>query len=230
MRRIRHEAGLPAAKCTTPGEVPTDSKVATANKVATDSAAARSSAARFRAFIAGELAKRRNSVAIYQDLVEHHGFEGSYDAVKRLARKLRDETPKVSCRFETEPGQEAQDDGEGALTRNPSTGKYRRPRSFVMTLGNSRHASRKTVWKSSTEICCKLHEEAFAYFGGVPRTIRLDNLKEGVIKPDIYDPQLNRLYAAMLEHNGIVALPCRPYAPDLKERLSPRSGTRRKRL
>jgi hypothetical protein len=211
VRRIRREAELPAAKCTTPGEVPTDSKAATASNVATGSAAARSSAAPFCAFIEGELAKRRNSAAIYQDLVEHHGFEGSYDAVKRLARKLRGDTPKVSCRFETEPGQEAQVDyGEGALTRNPSTGKYRRPRLFVLTLGNSRHAFRKTVWKSSTEIWCKLHEEAFAYFGGVPRMIRLDNLKEGVIKPDIYDPQLNRLYAAMLEHNGIVALPCRP--------------------
>ena len=225
VRRIRHEAGLSAAKCTTPGEVPTDPKAATASKVATDSAAARSSAAPFRAFIEGELAKRRNSAAIYQDLVEHHGFEGSYDAVKRLARKLRGDTPKVSCRFETEPGQEAQVDyGEGALTRNALTGKYRRPRLFVMTLGNSRHAFRKTVWKSSTEIWCKLHEEAFAYFGGVPRTIRLDNLKEGVIKPDIYDPQLNWLYAKMLEHNGIVALPCRPYAPDLKGKVESAVG------
>ena len=103
------------------------------------------------------------------------GFGGSYDAVKRLARKLRGDLPKVSCRFETEPGQEAQVDyGEGALTRHPSTGKYRRPRLFVMTLGNSRHAFRKVVWKSSTEIWCKLHEEAFAYFGGVART-SLDN-------------------------------------------------------
>jgi hypothetical protein len=35
------------------------------------------------------------------------------------------------------------------------------------------------------------------------------------LKPDIYDPQLNPLYAAMLHHYGVVALPCRPYAPDL---------------
>jgi transposase len=224
VRRIRHEAGLPA-KCTTPAEVPTDPKPHTELKVPTDLSAARSSAAPFRAFIEGELAKRRNSAAIYQDLVEHHGFEGSYDAVKRLARKLRGDIPKVSCRFETEPGQEAQVDyGEGALTRNPSSGKYRRPRLFVMTLGNSRHAFRKVVWKSSTEIWCKLHEEAFAYFGGVPRTIRLDNLKEGVIKPDVYDPELNRLYAAMLAHNGVVALPCRPYAPDLKGKVESAVG------
>ena len=93
-----------------------------------------------------------------------------------------------------------------------------------MTLGNSRHAFRKTVWNSSTEMWCKLHEEAFAYFGGTTLTIRLDNLKEGVLKPDIYDPQLNPLYAKMLEHYGVVALPCRPYAPDLKGKVESAVG------
>jgi hypothetical protein len=62
-RRIRHAAGLPA-KCTTRAQVPTDSNATTTSKVATDSAA-RSNAAPFRAFIESELAKRRNSAAIY---------------------------------------------------------------------------------------------------------------------------------------------------------------------
>ena len=96
-------------------------------------AVTRSSAEPFRAFVETELAKRRNAMAIYQDLVEHHGYTGSYDAVKRLARKLRKREPKVSCRFETEPGQELQVDyGEGGLTRDPRTGKYRRPRLFTL--------------------------------------------------------------------------------------------------
>ena len=93
-----------------------------------------------------------------------------------------------------------------------------------MTLSASRHAFRKVVWNSSKETWCRLHEEAFAYFGGVPETIRLDNLREGVLKPDIYDPQLNPLYAAMLRHYGVVALPCRPYAPDLKGKVESQIG------
>jgi len=93
-----------------------------------------------------------------------------------------------------------------------------------MTLSNSRHAFRKTVWESSSEVWCRLHEEAFAYFGGAAPTIRLDNLKEGIIKPDIYDPQLNALYAKMLERHGVVALPCRPYAPDLKGKVESAVG------
>src|SRR5450631_4309388 len=173
----------------------------------------RSSCEGHRPFIAAEAAKG-------PDLVEHHGYEGSYDAVKRFVRPLVSHTPKISCRFETLPGQEAQVDyGEGAPTRDVRSGKYRKPRLFVLSLSFSRHAFRKVVWRSSQQIWCELHEEAFAYFGGVPEWIRLDNLKEGVIDPDIYDPELNRLYATVLKYYKVIPLPCRPYSPDLKGKV-----------
>lgn len=54
---------------------------------------------------------------------------------------------------------------------HPQSGKYRWPRLSVMKLSNSWRAFRRIVWKSSTEICCKLHEEAFAKFSGAPHTI-----------------------------------------------------------
>ena len=44
----------------------------------------------------------------------------------------------------------------------------------------------------------------------------LDNLKEGVIKPDLYEPELNRLYAAVLTHYGVVADPARVRDPNRK--------------
>jgi len=185
----------------------------------------RSSCEAHRSFIEAEVAKGRNSVAIFQDLVEHHGYEGAYNAVKRFVRKIVPPEQKASCRFETPPGAEAQVDyGEGAPTLHSQTGKYRKPRLFVLSLGCSRHAFRKVVWKSSKEIWCALHEEAFAYFGGVTKTIRLDNLREGVIDPDIYDPELNPLYADLLKHYGVVAMPCRPYAPDLKGKVESAVG------
>jgi transposase len=185
----------------------------------------RSSCEPHRAFIEAELAKGRNATAIFQDLVEHHGYEGSYNAVKRFVHQLKPFEPWVSCRFETAPGDEAQVDyGEGTLTLDPRTGKYRRPRLFVMTLGYSRHAFRRVVWESSSEVWCRLHEEAFAFFGGAVKMLRLDNLKEGIIKPDIYDPELNALFAALLTHYNVVALPCRPYAPDLKGKVESAVG------
>jgi len=50
------------------------------------------------------------------------------------------------------------------------------------------------VWNSSKKTWCQLHEEAFRYSGGCFQYVTLDILKEGVIKPDIYDPQFNELF------------------------------------
>jgi hypothetical protein len=107
-------------------------------------------------------------------------------------------------------GEEVQVDyGEGAPTRYPGTDRYRRPRLFVMTLRYSRRSFRRVVWKSSQETWARLHEQAWRYFGGAANYVALDNLKEGVIKPDLYEPALNPVYAAVLAHYGVVADPAR---------------------
>src|SRR5439155_3919156 len=125
--------------------------------------------------------------------------------------------PEQYDRLEFAPGEEAQVDyGEGAPTRHPSSGRYRKPRLFVMTLRYSRRSFRKVVWKSSSEVWARLHEEAFRYFGGCVQYVVLDCLKEGVITPDIYQPQLNRVYGAMLAHYGVVADPARVRDPNRK--------------
>jgi transposase len=65
------------------------------------------------------------------------------------------------------------------------------------------------VWKSSQEIWARLHEQAWRYFGGSCRYVVLDNLKEGVLKPDLYEPELNPVYAATLARYGVVGDPAR---------------------
>ncbi len=47
----------------------------------------------------------------------------------------------------------------------------------------------------------------------------LDNLREGVLTPDVYDPTLNPLYRDMLRHYGAVPLPCRVGHPDRKGKV-----------
>jgi transposase len=44
------------------------------------------------------------------------------------------------------------------------------------------------VWKSSHQIWAELPERALRYLGGCPQYVVLDNLKEGVIKPDLHEP------------------------------------------
>lgn len=64
--------------------------------------------------------------------------------------------------------------------------------------GCSRKSVRLLAWKSSSRVWAELHERAFRQLGGVPHVIVLDNLREGVITPDIYDPALNPLYRDVL--------------------------------
>lgn len=176
---------------------------------------ARSACEPHREWIEAQIRLGRNAMAIYQDLVDHHGFASRYNSVKRFCRSLRRVEPAQFDRLEFLPGEEAQVDyGEGALTL--ANGRYRRPRLFVMTLRHSRRSFRKVVWNSSSETWARLHEEAFRYFGGAVRYVVLDNLKEGVIKPDIFEPELNRVYAEMLRHYGVVADAARVRDPNRK--------------
>src|SRR6202140_4847037 len=105
------------------------------------------------------------------------------------------------------------------MVRDPHSGKYRRTRLFVLTLGYSRKSVRLLVFRSSTRVWAELHEKAFRRLGGVTRVVVLDNLREGVITPDIYDATLNPLYRDVLKHYGAVALPCRVQDPDRKGKV-----------
>jgi transposase len=149
-------------------------------------------------------------MAIWQDLVDDHGFTARYASVRRFVVALRGSTPiEARVIITTAPGEEAQVDyGDGPMVRDGSTGKYRRTRLFVLTLGYSRKSVRLLVWRSSTQIWAELHEHAFRRLGGTVRVIVLDNLREGVLTPDIYDPTLNPLYRDVLTHYGAVCNFC----------------------
>ena len=103
------------------------------------------------------------------------------------------------------------------MVRHPQTSQYRRTRLFVLTLGYSRKSVRLLTWRSSARIWAELHEKAFRRLGGCVRVVVLDNLREGVLVPDIYDPILNPLYRDALAHYSVVALPCRVQDPDRKD-------------
>ncbi len=146
-----------------------------------------------------------------------HGYAGAYNSVKRFANKLRHREPEQFDRLAFLPGEEMQVDyGEGALTRVPGTDRWRKPRLFVATLRYSRRSYRCVVWRSSQETWARLHEQAWRYFGGSCRYVVLDNLKEGVLKPDLYEPELNPVYAAALAHYSVVADPARVRDPNRK--------------
>lgn len=177
---------------------------------------ARSACEAHRTWIEEQVHVGRNAQSIYQDLVEAFDFTHRYNSVKRFVRTLKARDPQRFDVLESLPGEEAQVDfGQGALTLY-RPGQYRRPFLFVMTLKYSGKSFRKVIWKADQQSWARLHEEAFFSLGGSVGYVVLDNLKQGVIKPDLYEPRLNPVYAAMLAHYGCTADVCRVEDPNRK--------------
>ncbi len=216
-------------------EVTTDPKVVAgpdpakpANEVTTDPGApgpspgpTPSTSEPYRELIEAGLSHGRNAMSIWQEMVDRYGFTGAYESVKRYVRKLRGtQSPEARVIILTAPGEESQVDyGTGPMVRDAQTGKYRRTRLFVLTLGFSRKSVRLLAFHSSARIWAELHERAFRRLGGATKVVVLDNLKEGVLAPDIYDPGLNPLYRDVLAHYAAVAMPCRIQDPDRKGKV-----------
>lgn len=158
---------------------------------------------------------------IWRLLKEEHELKASYCSVKRyLKREFNVGTPKVTVRIETPPGQEAQVDfGYAGFMYDPVTQKDRKSWAFIMTLSYSRHRFVRFVFRMDSPTWIDCHIRALQFFEGVPGTVILDNLKSGVLKPDIYDPTLNFAYADLERHYGFVADPAKVRSPKLKGKV-----------
>ncbi len=158
---------------------------------------------------------------IWRLLRETFHITVGYTTIKRYLRKeFSFGRPKVTVRMETSPGEEAQVDfGYVGFMYDPDTQKKRKTWAFIMTLSYSRHKYVRFVFRQDVAIWLDCHERAFAFFRGVPKRIILDNLKSGVIKPDIYDPAINRAYADMERHYRFIADPARVKKPEHKGKV-----------
>jgi len=155
---------------------------------------------------------------IWQDLIGDYGFEGSYSSVKRFIRRLGKATPLPFRRMECEAGHEAQVDfGTGAWIIED--GRKRRTHVLRIVLSHSRKGYSEAVLKQDSENFIRVLENAFHAFGGVPRTLVIDNLKAAVNKADWFDPELNPKVVAFARHYNFVVLPTKPYTPRHKGKV-----------
>jgi hypothetical protein len=173
-------------------QVSTDSgqpKPATKEEVSTDPAPvpgrapSASACEPYRELITEALGRGRNAMAIWQDLVDDHGFTARYASVRRFVATLRGSRPtEARVVITTPPGEEGQVDyGAGPMVRWAATGKYRRTRLFVFTLAHSRKAVRLLTWRSSAQIWCELHERAFRCLGGTVKVVVYDYVPRNII-------------------------------------------------
>jgi transposase len=169
--------------------------------------------------IASKLELGLTAQRIYQDLVNEVGFSGSYQAVKRFVRSLKETEPMLVHRIEVQPGEEAQVDFGSGAPIQMENGRCRRPWIFRVVLSFSRRGYSEAVWHQTTENFIRCLENAFRYFGGVPKTINLDNLKAAVSRADWYDPNLNPKLLAFCQHYGTALMPCLPRKAEHKGKV-----------
>lgn len=98
-------------------------------------------------------------------------------------------------------------------------GKLRKTYIFVMTLSHSRYRYVEFTNSQNQLTWAQLHINAFQFFGGVPAIIVLDNLKSGVIQPNIYDPTLNETYSELSRFFGFAIDPTKVYTPEHKGKV-----------
>jgi transposase len=153
---------------------------------------------------------------LYREIVPL-GFDGCERLVRNFIRPLRSQpaTEPVQ-RFETEPGQQMQVDWcvfrRGA---NPLS-------AFVATLGFSRASYVEFVTSERFEVLRYCHEQAFAYFGGVPQEVLYDNMRTVVQQRDAHGTGRHRFHPGlwdMAHHFGYRPRLCRPYRAQTKGKV-----------
>jgi len=90
-----------------------------------------------------------------------------------------------------------------------TTGEIRTAELFVAVLGASSYTFAEATWTQSLPDWIGSHTRAFTYFGRVAKMVVSDNLKSGITKACFYEPNVNRTYADMAKHYGIVVIPAR---------------------
>lgn len=163
---------------------------------------------------------------IHQRLRDERGLQTSVASLKRyVAANLpeqvrRDRVVVLRDEDEVPAGEEAQIDyGHLGYFTDPIGGRRRKVWAFAMVLSCSRYMFVRPVLAMDQQSWTQAHVEAFAFFGGVPRRIVPDNLRTGVDKPDLYDPKINRSYAELADHYGVLVDPARSRKPRDKARI-----------
>ena len=126
---------------------------------------------------------------------------------------------KYTVHLLTSPGQEAQVDFGYVGLMKSEAGISRKTYAFVMSLSHSRYRYVEFVFSQDQVTWAQLHINAYQFFGGVPLRIVLDNLKAGVLKPNIYDPTLNETYSELSRFYGFAIDPAKIFKPEHKGKV-----------
>lgn len=155
---------------------------------------------------------------IHQRLRDDLGLSVSESSLRRFVwANFAEEAARASVvvlRDTPPPGGEAQVD-YGLLGRwvDPASGRMRRVWGFIIVLSCSRLLFLRPVLSMDLASWVESHVLAMEFFGGAPARIVPDNLKTGVIRPDLYDPLINKAFGEFAAYYGTLIDPARAVKP-----------------
>ena len=110
------------------------------------------------------------------------GFPGSYEIVKRTVASIKAARQKIAyMRFETEPGYQAQVDF-GEFQVDNADGTTKKLYLFSMILGYSREIYGELIERCDLPTFLDCHIRAFEHFGGIPKEILYDRMRNVFIR------------------------------------------------
>ena len=177
-----------------------------------------------RQWITDQLAVPVTVATIAQRLRDDHGVDVSESTVRRyIATTFAEQCLEGAVtvpRGAVEPGSEAQIDyGRLGMWFDPAAGRRVAVWVFAMILACSRALFVQPVLRMDQRSWNASHVAAFEFFGGVPARLVCDNLKTGVIRADLYDPQINLAYGELASFYGTLIDPARARKPKDKPRV-----------
>jgi transposase len=121
---------------------------------------------------------------------------------------------QVTIRLDHKPAEKAQIDFcDGVFITDPVTGNKTLTQFFLGVLPFSSYTFGEFVLDQKLSTFIGVQSRMFAYFGGITPYVVVDNLKSGVNKADLYDPDVNPTYCDFANHMGFAVLPARPRKP-----------------
>ena len=161
------------------------------------------------------------SMAIFK-FIQKDGYSGSYSLVADFVQKHKeDQIKKATIRYETAPGLQAQVDWKENLKMVSRNGEIFEVNIFLMVLGYSRMKFVKLTSDKTQHTLFLCMNEAFEYFGGVPKEILFDNMATVVDRTNsrIGNVKLNTKFLQYSKDIGFSPITCRIYRPQTKGKV-----------
>lgn len=161
-----------------------------------------------------------NTTTMRRALHQRHGYTGSVHALYRFLKSAVPDVPQATTKLDFPVAEMAQVDfGMGPVITDRATGERFKTWIFVCTLAWSRHQYAEVVRNQSIETWLSCHRHAFEWFNGVPKKIRIDNLKAAITKACYYEPTVQRAYAELALGYAFLIDPCPVEDPQKKGRV-----------